>query len=234
LRVLAILNPFEDSSSSTYLDNMAATKVSPKLFIDKRRQQVLFAEADKKFVDFLFSIFTLPVGAVMSLLKEGGGMVGCLPSLYQSIEDMSVTHIKPDKSKRFLLEPKVMLCPKVPLLLPNIGSTFRQLYRCSNSNKYNTCINYVTDEDSTICPYCELKMNRIVTFVDPPSTIRESSTTKDGYVKGTVIYMVMDNLEVKPLSTTTLVSLFAKFNVMNIGDIEEKVVDVGMDEVCHS
>jgi hypothetical protein len=213
---------------------MATTEISLKLFMDKKGRRVLFAEADKKFVDFLLSIFTLPVGVVARLLKERGGMVGSLPSLYQSIEDMSVTHIKPDKSKRFLLEPKVMLCPKVPLLLPNIGSTFRQLYGCSNSSKYNTCISYVTDEDSTICPYCALKMNRIVTFIDPPSTIRGSSTSKDGYVKGTVIYMVMDNLEVKPLSTTTLVSLFAKFNVKNIGDIEEKVVDVGMDEVCHS
>jgi hypothetical protein len=108
---------------------MATTEISLKLFMDKKGRRVLFAEADKKFVDFLLSIFTLPVGVVTRLLKERGGMVGCLPSLYQSIEDMSVTHIKPDKSKSFLLEPKVMLCPKVPLLLPNIGSTFRQLYR---------------------------------------------------------------------------------------------------------
>jgi hypothetical protein len=111
---------------------MATTKVSLKLFIDKKRQRVLFAEADKEFVDFLFSIFTLPVGAVTRLLKEGGGMVGCLPSLYRSIENMSVNYIQPDKDKPFLLEPKVVMPgAKVPLLLPNLGSTFRQLYRCS-------------------------------------------------------------------------------------------------------
>jgi hypothetical protein len=234
LRVVAILNPFEDSSSSTYLANMATTEISLKVFMDKKGRRVLFAEADKKFVDFLLSIFTLPVGVVARLLKERGGMVGSLPSLYQSIEDMSVTHIKPDKSKRFLLEPKVMVCPKVPLLLPNIASTFRQLYRCSNTSKFNTCINYVTDVDRTICPYCHHQMNQIVTLIDPPSTIRESSSSKDGYVKGTVTYMVMDDLEVKPSSPTTLVSLFDKFNVKNIDDIEERVVDVGMDEVCYS
>jgi hypothetical protein len=85
---------------------MATTKVSLKLFIDKKNRRVLFAQSDKEFVDFLFSIFTLPVGTVTRLLKEGGGMVGCLPSLYQSIENLSVTHIQPDKNKRFLLEPK--------------------------------------------------------------------------------------------------------------------------------
>ena len=53
---------------------MAITKVSLKLFVDKKRQRVIFAEADKEFVDFLLSIFTLPVGVVTRLLKEGGGM----------------------------------------------------------------------------------------------------------------------------------------------------------------
>jgi hypothetical protein len=89
---------------------MATTKISLKLFIDKKGRRVLFAEADKEFVDFLYSIFTLPVGAVTSLLQEGGGMVGSLPSLYQSIENLSETRIfQPDKNKRFLLEPMVFV-----------------------------------------------------------------------------------------------------------------------------
>jgi hypothetical protein len=67
---------------------MAGTKVSLKLVVDKRKQRLIFAEADKEFVDFLFSIFNLPVGTVTRLLKEEG-MVGCLPSLYNSIENMS-------------------------------------------------------------------------------------------------------------------------------------------------
>jgi len=51
---------------------MAGTKVSLKLVLDKRKQRLLFAEADKEFVDFLFSIFNLPVETVTRLLKEGG------------------------------------------------------------------------------------------------------------------------------------------------------------------
>jgi hypothetical protein len=49
-----------------------------------------------------------------------------------------------------------------------------------------------------------------------------------------VTYMVMDGMEVKPSSSSILVTLLTKFNVKDIGDIEEKVVDVGMDEVCNS
>jgi hypothetical protein len=213
---------------------MATTRVSLKLFIDKKRQRVLFAEADKEFVDFLFSIFTLPVGAVTRLLKEGGGMIGCLPSLYRSIENMSVSYIQPDKDKRFWLEPNVVMPgAKLPLLLPNVGSTFRQLYRCPYSYVSSNCSNYVADDDSTICPLCNNKMDRTVTFVDPPRAIRASPSNEEGYVKPMVTYMVLDDMEVKPSSSSILVTLLTKFNVKDVGDIEEKVVDLGMDEVRH-
>ena len=214
---------------------MAATKVSLKLFIDKKCQRrVLLAEADKEFVDFLFSIFTLPIGAVTRLLEEGGDMVGCLPSLYRSIENINDNYIQPDKGKPFLLEPKVVMPgAKVPLLLPNLESTFRQLYSCSCTYTNNTCTSYVTDDNSTICPVCVHPMNRVVTFIDPPRAIRAASS-EEGYVKPMVTYMVMDDMEVKPSSSSTLITLLSQFNVYDVRDIEEKVVYLGMDEVCHS
>jgi hypothetical protein len=209
---------------------MAATKVSLKLFMDKKSNRVLYAEADKEFVDFLLSIFTLPVGAVTRLLKDGGGMVGSLPSLYQSFENLTVTFVQPGKDKRSLLEPRVFMPgAKVPLLLPNAGSTFRQLYRCSSTNTHITCLsNY---EASTSCDWCGWKKDRIATFTDLQGATTAFSTSEEGYVRGTAAYMVMDDLEVKPLSTTSLVTLLSQFNVKDIRDIKEKVVDVGMDEV---
>ena len=41
----------------------------------------------------------------------------------------------------------------------------------------------------------------------------------------------MDDLEVKPMSTISSITLHNKFNVKNIGALEEKVVKLGMDEV---
>jgi hypothetical protein len=200
---------------------MAATKVSLKLFIDKKSNRVLYAEADKEFVDFLLSIFTLPVGAVTRLLKEESGMVGSLPSLYQSFENLSVTYIQPGKDKRSLLEPRAFIPgAKVPLLLPNVGSTFRQLYRCP-SNTYVGCLsNNVADDDSTICDSCDSKKDRIATFTDPQGrgATMVFSTSEEGYVKGTAIYMVMDDLEVKALCTSSLVTLLTQFNIKDIGD----------------
>jgi hypothetical protein len=203
---------------------MAATKVSLKLMIDKKSQRVLFAEAYKEFVDFLFSIFTLPIGVLTRLLKDGGGMVGCLPSLYRSIENLSATYIQPDKEKCFVLEPKVIMPgAKVPLLLPNLGSTFPQLHGCPG--KYDCASSVLMAyKPSAFCSSCRNYMERMV----PPREIKASYASSEGYVKGSVKYMVMDDMEVKALCTTSLVTLLSQFDVK---DIEEKVVDCGMDEV---
>jgi hypothetical protein len=112
---------------------MAETKVSLKLLIEQKSQRVLFAEADKAFVDLLFSIFTLPLGTVTRLLQTQN-MAGCLRSLYKSIENLSDIYIQPDQDKNFLLNPKAanISGAKVPLLLPSVeqSCTDRKIYRC--------------------------------------------------------------------------------------------------------
>ena len=52
-------------------------------------------------------------------------------------------------------------------------------------------------------------------------------------MKGLVSYMVMDDLEVKPMSIISItITLLNTFNIKKIGALEEKVVCLGMDEVC--
>ncbi|KAG6415134.1 hypothetical protein SASPL_122536 [Salvia splendens] len=55
---------------------MSDSKVSMKLLIDTQGKRVLFAEAGKDCVDFLFHILSLPVATII-------GMVGSLPNLYK-------------------------------------------------------------------------------------------------------------------------------------------------------
>uniref|UniRef100_A0A7N2R9V6 DUF674 domain-containing protein n=1 Tax=Quercus lobata TaxID=97700 RepID=A0A7N2R9V6_QUELO len=214
---------------------MAAAKVSLKLLIDKKSHQVLFAEAGKEFVDFLITILALPVGTVIRLLKKQG-MVGCLQNFYESIENLSDTYLQPDQNKDSLLKPEVYFSGGVvPLQLPNVesSSTSRNFYRCNNSNSYGystNCISYVSANSSAICPSCQNSMSRKLNFVDPPSSINPGSSSEGGYVKGVVTYMVMDNLVVNPLSAISSITLLNNFNVKEVGNLEEKVVDLGMDE----
>ena len=44
--------------------------------------------------------------------------------------------------------------------------------------------------------------------------------------------MVMDNLKVMPMSTISTITLLNNYNAKDIGALEEKIVYVGMNEVC--
>ncbi|KAK8671683.1 hypothetical protein V6N13_038270 [Hibiscus sabdariffa] len=103
------------------------TTVSLKLLIAPKSQRVLYAEAGKDFVDFLFNIMTLPVGTV-------------------SIR------------------------------------------------------------------------------VNPPGKVGE------GFVKEAVTYMITDDLVVRPIATSSIVTLFNKYKIKDVGDLEEKVIAVGVNE----
>ncbi|XP_062156025.1 uncharacterized protein LOC133863902 [Alnus glutinosa] len=206
---------------------MAATKISLKLFIDKKSERVLFAEANNDFVDFLFNFFTLPFGNVTGILKEKG-MGGCLPSLFKSIEHLSDAYFLPDQPKDFVLNPFVAIPgPKLPLPLPNVQS-FR--YTESSDRCRSGCSRCRIQErlycNTRLCSSCTATVK--TDFSDGCSS--PASSSDEGYVKGMVTYMVMDDLEVKPTVNISFVTLLNEFNVEDVGSIEEKVVELGMNE----
>ncbi|XP_065622823.1 uncharacterized protein LOC112000069 [Quercus suber] len=211
---------------------MAVTNMRLKLLIDTKNRKVLFAEADKDFVDFLFHILRLPLGTIIPLLKKQG-TVGSFENIYDSIENLSTTYLQPNVNKETLLKHKVHISSgtgEVPLLLPDIESspTSRKFFRCSRLQN-NNCYGYVADDGSALCPSCQVSMTRDLSFVDP-LTSDNSVSSGGGYVKGVVTYMIMDDLEVKPMSTISSITLLNKLNVKQLGDLEEKVVELGMDE----
>ena len=209
---------------------MAATKMRLKLLVDQRSHTVLFAEAGKDFVDFLFHCLALPVGTVISFLTNAG-TAGSLGNLYKSIENLNDIYLKPNQ-KESLLKPKLPSSgPEFPLLLPEASSSApTNYYRCSNPSA-SRC-NYVTDAPSAKCPHCNYSMSIRLSWVVGPAASSSSKASGDegGYVKGVVTYMVMDDLVVKPMSTISCITLI-KFNEKEIGDLEEKVIDIWMDEV---
>ncbi|MED6223775.1 hypothetical protein PIB30_077365 [Stylosanthes scabra] len=51
-----------------------------------------------------------------------------------------------------------------------------------------------------------------------------------GFVQEVVTYMVMDDLVIQPMSTISSITLLNKFNVKEVGALQEKVVHLGMNE----
>ncbi|KAL5801560.1 hypothetical protein ACOSQ3_033192 [Xanthoceras sorbifolium] len=211
---------------------MATSQVKLKLLIDTQGQRVLFAEAGKDVVDFLFYLLSLPLATVTRILKAKGDNVGCLTDLYQILDSLNMTYMLPNKDMSSLLNPRSPLHANgIPLLLSDHDCnhhfmTTRKVYRCKSGCQR------LADVPNYSCPNCGNLMTHGGSFVNTPAaaTTVDTSTVEGGFVKGVVTYMVMDNLEVKPMSTISSITLLNQFNVKNVGSLEEKVVVLGVDE----
>ncbi|KAI4348109.1 hypothetical protein L6164_008870 [Bauhinia variegata] len=191
---------------------MASTKFSIKLLIDTTSERVLFAEAGKDFIDFLFSLLSLPIGTVFSLLTKED-MEGSIGNIYKSIENLNETYIQPNKNKDILLKQSASFsASEISLLMPPATG---KLFMCSNRCSYR-----VTDDRTVTCPSCRRSLNREVEYFGG----------EGGFVKGVATYMVMDDLVVQPMSTISGIALLEKFKIKDVGSLQEKTVDFGMVE----
>jgi hypothetical protein len=68
---------------------------------------------------------------------------------------------------------------------------------------------------------------------DNPEVAEEKILIKNGIVKDSVTYMVMDDLVIHPLfSAISMIDLLnSKFNIKDITALQEKVVEFGVNEV---
>ncbi|GER43630.1 hypothetical protein STAS_20494 [Striga asiatica] len=201
---------------------MAKSSVSMKLLIDTKAKRVLFAEAGKDSVDFLFYILSLPVANIINLMGKQG-MVGSLGNLYDSIENLNESYMQPNQTKDTLLKPAYPFSSlSVPLLSTNDNAPMdMKIYTCKECYCF-------AKFPTAICPDCHSKMTVLMKYVAPPVVKSVSSGLEGG---GVVMYMVMDDLVVMPMSTLSSIALLNKFHLKEVGSLEEKVVDFGMDEV---
>ncbi|KAJ0538396.1 hypothetical protein HanRHA438_Chr08g0343661 [Helianthus annuus] len=218
---------------------MASPKMSLKLLVDVKGSRVLFAEVPKEFVDFLFHIFSLPMGTLIESLGSNQ-MVGCLGKLKESIDSIKVE----DE-----FNPITAFNGDIFQLCFYHASPKKQsVYRCANAAKkvynddydYNfkygnnkACQSNVTLYVNSICPDCIGFMNVPMTVV-MPEVAETNEAKKARYEKEAVSYVVMDNLEVKPImstvSTISSITLISKFGVKDLSQLEEKTVTFGKDE----
>ncbi|XP_039136355.1 uncharacterized protein LOC120273717 [Dioscorea cayenensis subsp. rotundata] len=213
---------------------MTGKTMALKLLIDTKANRVLFAEAGKEVVDFLFGLLALPLGSIVKLLSKDQ-MLGSIGSLYSSLENLDSTYIQPNQDKDILLSPQLQQqSQEVNILLlsaPNPPKV-EEYYGCCRSNFCNSlCFESVTKVCGTQCPSCPGRMEKVLRFVHPePGMASENDEGEGGYVKGVVTYTIMDDLSVTPMSTISCITLLSKFNVTNVNVLKEKNVNLGMQE----
>ncbi|CAN0898010.1 hypothetical protein LINGRAHAP2_LOCUS19459 [Linum grandiflorum] len=199
-------------------------KVTLKLLIDKKNNKVVFAEAGKDFVDFLLSIPSFPLGTVIKLLaSKDEKMEGSLGNLCQSIQILSDTLMRPNQTKDTILNPegRVYFGGKTLYLAGDkfATATSMKLYICRRECRAI----FVANDPEAICPICGGRMEYQAPLV--------SNSGETGFVKGlaTYSYMVMDDLEVKPMSGILGINLLNELKIP-AADFEERVVEFGLDE----
>lgn len=179
-------------------DTCEMATVSLKLLVDNSTQKVIFAEAGKDFVDFLFGLLEIPLGSLLShLASQGMCESWTLSKVYQSVNKLDKEYLQPDQTKDSLLNPAMSSSnTKGAPLMQQLG--YRKPQSSSSSNYYGSS--------------------------------HQSNVNKevDGYVKGSVTYMISDDLTVKPVSSISSISLINSLGVKDIATLEEKIVDVDM------
>lgn len=83
-------------------------KIRLKLLLDINSRTVVFAEARKDFVDFLFGMLELPLGSILELLRSYGmAGSGSWAKVYDSVRNLDEEYMLSSKTKKSLLKPKI-------------------------------------------------------------------------------------------------------------------------------
>ena len=100
-----------------------------KLLVDTASQRVLFAEAGKDVVDFLFSVLAMPVGGVASLLRTedeaaAAAAIGGVVNVYASAEKMDTAYMQGTEARDALVvNDSLPVGPSLRLVPANAPST---------------------------------------------------------------------------------------------------------------
>lgn len=226
------------------------TVLTMKLLVDTRSRRVLYAEAGKEVVDFLFSLLSFPLGAVTKLLTTGA-MVGSVGNLYGSVKNLDAGYyVCRRDAKNALLEapaPAAVIqlaataaAPAPPAAPSNNGP----IYRCKGCSCSVACYNYATKVSCTPCPVCKGKMTTAVQLVEPdgksgggakasPAPVKEEGSSSTGYVRDMMTYNVMDDLSIAPISTICAITSIVALGVTDISGLQARTVEIGHKEVSY-
>ncbi|CAO2208951.1 unnamed protein product [Urochloa humidicola] len=224
-----------------------SSTLSMKLLVDTKAGRVIYAEAGKDVVDFLFSLLTLPVATVVKILSKDA-MVGCIGNLYGSVERLDAAYVRSADAKAALLSPAGghesgrLLQLQPPVAAPPVAAV--EVYQCSEGGDIDECYNFVAVVKDTPCRLCGGAMNVPMEVVGSSDAFgseddEEEAADADqgqaalagmGFAQGIVTYTIMDDLTVAPMSTISGITALRGLGVTDISSLKEKAVQVGYNE----
>ncbi|GLJ10627.1 hypothetical protein SUGI_0132030 [Cryptomeria japonica] len=228
-----------DKSSEGMADK-SSEAMNVRFMINTRTQRIVYAEAGKEFVDFLFSFLSMPIGSILKLLYalESNRKIGSVSNLYDSMEKLSSLFLITDKSQ--LLDPKFI----TPYFNNSLSIEGGNYYVCSyligrgasaswgyyDHGGMNTTHNMSTS-NTDIC-ICGKPIDHLVQLRQNTNTSGSSSQTagqaqgNSGYVKEMLTFIITDDLKIKGSSTITTITLLNQLSIKDLTDLEERTAIV--------
>ncbi|KAF5190350.1 hypothetical protein FRX31_020059 [Thalictrum thalictroides] len=199
--------------------------ISIRLLIDKEKNKVLFAESDKDFVEFLFSFLTLPIGTIISLANKESNL-GCVDTLYKSVESLDKKLLQTEFSREMLLKPRSASEIKYKSLALDFDASTQapRYYRCPTWACFTKTHCLISMFENAEC-LCGLKMNNKITV---GSNVIDDDRLRGTFVNGIGKFLISDDLEVRPVSTCSILSILCGFGIKNGIVLDEKIVDVSV------
>lgn len=199
----------------------ASQSMSLKVLVEKEKNRIVFVEADKDFLDVIFSFLTIPLGTIVRLTREHllKGDIGCLNNLYESLEKFD-EELLASEHKEILLRP---LCA-TDVYCRNLKVNLVE----GDKRKYYICTNLLCDDLSyyqTRYCLCGYPLGYEVDLLDP---VPEGG---GGFIKPPVRFMITDDFQLLPMSTMASLSLLRNFGAIDGSKIEERMLNIGKDEV---
>ncbi|XP_052185284.1 uncharacterized protein LOC127796922 [Diospyros lotus] len=138
-----------------------AKTVSLKLLVDTTTDKVVFAEAGKDFVDFLFGLLQLPLGGILAALR-GQAVSGSTMKIYQSVQNLADEYLLPNQRKDSLLRPATAtsntepspLLKALPFSFQGSSSSYSSYDRSKNEVQgyVKSAVVYTVADDLTVEP----------------------------------------------------------------------------------
>ncbi|KAK9913399.1 hypothetical protein M0R45_037217 [Rubus argutus] len=191
---------------STFINAETEIEIFLKLTIIREKEKVLFAEANKDFVDNLLGIMTFPTSALISFSPDSFGM---LKNISRSIEEMHV-FFNPMKSSLLSSKPaahfsheNVLLTEEVQDSQPfaDISSVVKPPFFMCEECTLKSKPFYVAVDPKSVCPGCNKEMAQPAYYRGTPTEVENK---EEGFVRSESKYIITDNLEVHPMLTSSL------------------------------
>ncbi|KAK6134777.1 hypothetical protein DH2020_031447 [Rehmannia glutinosa] len=191
-----------------------AKKMTLKVMVQKSTNKLMFAQAEEDFVDFLFSLLTIPLGGVEALLGSNTS-VKCIDNLHRSL-----ANINDDKYLKTKYIETMLLKPKPPLgyvsknqILPLTEEIAPFLYRCAGNFRDQDYLSTLDKRGS----------------FGPQVSCVKSPKGEGNYVNGARMFMVTDDLTVTPLCMSSSLSILNGLEIL-LSDVKELKLHIGLEE----